>query len=89
LNPIAELLRRFPVVRVQTVHITIIINLSLKQSFKILHLDNSSKLELAFFSKSTTNGTPLPFLLELYEYKVVPAVLDDPPPDAKDVLTLN
>jgi hypothetical protein len=42
-----------------------------------------------FFSKSTTNDIPLPFLLVLGEYKAVPLVLDDPPPVAKDVLILD
>jgi hypothetical protein len=50
---------------------------------------HSSKLELAFFSKSTTNDIPLPFLWVLCEYRVAPVVLDDPPPGAKDALTLN
>jgi hypothetical protein len=42
-----------------------------------------------FFSKSTTNDIPLPFLLAPCEYKAAPVVLDDPPPGAKDVLILN
>ncbi len=42
-----------------------------------------------FFSKSTTNDIPLPFLGGLCEYKVAPVVLDDRPLGAKDVLLLN
>jgi hypothetical protein len=51
--------------------------------------DHSSKVELGFFSKSTTNDISLPFLLVLCECKVVPVVLDDPLPGVKDVLILN